>query len=205
MTKTWKKNCSKNKGVSFDIPTVVGLLKHAESAAKRDDFNDSLGTSDSDADKNVNEICETLSNLRGNDSDVTEATTADDCKNDTEGIEDLKFENIDREEDEFSHLIEASKTCLKYNENLAILQENIVTLDDLEIAHSYLDRIFDSKGFVINSEIHLILGIFFFRSAQVCAQNKLVATCKLSLNLELAHSEFSKATARENNAKDIMT
>ena len=201
-------NLSKKSGVSLDLKKDARFLKNSESQihhsnAKNDGFSDPVQTSDTDTEKDVNEICKKISNFETTESDATDATTANELDNSTEDNEEFKLEKVvGQEGDEFLYLIEAAKTCLNFEENSAFLQEDNVALDDLKISHEYLDRMFERKGFMINSEIHLILGIFYFRSAQLCAQNKLVATCKLSLNLALVHSEFALATALENNFQD---
>ena len=69
-----------------------------------------------------------------------------------------------------------------------------------------MDELLDGTNDVtdepLQNDIHLILGIFNFRSAQLCAKNKLISTCKLSLNMALMYSEFAVVTSRENNLRE---
>ena len=82
----------------------------------------------------------------------------------------------------------------------------ILTLNDLKLAHEYLNQTLDKMSFQaaknLDVEIYRILRMFHFRSAQMCAKLNLVSTCKLSLNMALVYSEFAAVTSRENHFED---
>ena len=146
--------------------------------------------------------CEKITKFETSDSDDEKALGLEKRV----GNSDLKSQPKENENGKYLTITAAAKTCHKYDVNLDVLKKNLVKIEDLNIAHEYIDILVDSLNNVSDkyskSELYSILGIFYFRAAQLCAKAKIVSTCKLSLNMALMYSEFTVATARENNKKE---
>ena len=111
-----------------------------------------------------------------------------------------------RKEHEYNHIlpvIAAAKICLDFPENTHHLGRCIITVSDLRGALFYLNIMLENANAnseaVLKAELLIVMASFHVRCAQLGAQQRMVSSCKLAMNMALIYAEFAETMCLENS------